>query len=140
MWQKINGFVRANTVISSLLIVVFFMLLSTAVGLPTMQGSLEQKTGMPIMMVYQVLLAAIGILFMRKLQVLAVGDFKFNNIGRGLLLGWLVFVLMAIIVLTSFSSRSEYFVVPEPLFLLTVILFPFSTGLLEEVVFREIIL
>ena len=49
-------------------------------------------------------------------------------------------MLIAIIVFTSFSNRSEYFTKPEPLFLLTVILFPFSTGLLEEVIFRGTIL
>ena len=140
MWHKINSFVRANTILSAILLAAFFVLLATAVGLPTMQGGMKQKTGMPIMLVYQVLLAAIGILFMRKLQVLDEGDFKFNNTGKGFFLGWLVFVLMTIMVITSFSSRSKYFVAPEPLFLLTVILFPFSTGLLEEVVFRGIVL
>ena len=102
--------------------------------------NIDPKIGMPIFTAYQIVLAIIGILFMRKLQVLDEDDFKFKNIVKGLLLGWLVFVLMAIIVLTSFSNRSEYFIKSEPLFLLVVILFPFSTGLLEEVVFRGIVL
>ena len=140
MWRKINNFVRMNAILTAFLLTAFFMLLSTAVGLPTMQGGMERNIGMPIMTVYQLILAAIGILFMRKLQVLDEGDFKFKSIGKGLLLGWIVFVLMAIMVFTSFVNLSEYFIKPEPLFLLTVILFPFSTGLLEEVVFRGLVL
>jgi len=103
-------------------------------------ANMQEAIGIPIFTAYQIILAAIGILFMRKLQVLDEGDFKFKNVGKGLLLGWLFFVLMIIIVLTNFSNRSEYIIKPEPLFLLIVILFPFSTGLLEEVVFRGVVL
>jgi len=140
MWQKINNFVRANAILSAFLFSAVFLLLSVAVGLPTMQGGMERKIGMPILTVYQVVLTVIGILFMRKLQVLDKNDFKFINIGKGFLLGWIVLVLSAVMVLFGFLNRSEYFVKPEPLFLLTVILFPLSTGLLEEVVFRGIVL
>jgi len=140
MWQKINRFVRASTVLSAFLFSVLFLLLSVAVGLPTMQGGMERKIGMPILTVYQIVLAIIGILLMRKLKLLDKNDFKFKNIGKGLLLGWIVFVLSAVMVLFSFLNRSEYFIKPDPLFLLTVILFPLSTGLLEEVIFRGIVL
>ena len=140
MWQKINNFVRANAILSAFLFSAVFLLLSVAVGLPTMQGGMEREIGMPILTVYQVVLTVIGILFMRKLQVLDKNDFKFINIGKGFLLGWIVLVLSAVMVLFGFLNRSEYFIKPEPLFLLTVILFPLSTGLLEEVVFRGIVL
>ena len=140
MWQKINAMVRTKTILSAFLLSAFFVLLVSAVGLPTMQSGMEQKIGMPIFTMYQIALAAVGILLMRKLQVFCPGDFKTKNLGKGLLLGWVAFALMAIMFVASFSSRTEYFVAPEPLFLLTVILFPLSTGLLEEVVFRGIVL
>jgi len=117
------------------------MFLSMPGGLLLMANpNMELKIGMPIFTAYQIVIAVIGIFFMRKLQVLDEGDFKFKNVGKGLVLGWLVYILMAIVVLTSFSNRSEYFIKPEPLFLLTVVLFPFSTGLLEEVIFRGLLL
>ena len=140
MWQKINSFVRANTVLSAFFFSAVFLLLSVAVGLPTMEGGMERKIGMPILAAYQVVLALIGILLMRKLQVLDKNDFKFINIGKGFLLGWIVLVLSSIMVLFGLLNRSAYFITPELLFLLTVILFPLSTGLLEEVVFRGIVL
>jgi hypothetical protein len=52
MWQKINNFVDKNTILSAFLITAFFLLLLTAVGLPTMQGTMELKIGMPILTAY----------------------------------------------------------------------------------------
>lgn len=141
MWQRVNNFVRKHTVLSAFLFAALFTLLTAAGGLPLMSNpAMDQRIGIPAFTVYQVVLAATGIILMRKLLLLDASDFKFKNVGKGLFLGWFIFVLMAVIVVTSFSSRSEYFIKPEPLFLLTVILFPFSTGLLEEVVYRGIIL
>lgn len=140
MWNPINKFVRANTVAAAFLLTLLFTLLSAAVGFPTMRGGMEPKIGMPVFTVYQAALAVLGIWLMCKLRVRAGDDFKCKNIGRGFLLGWVMFALMTVIVLTSYANRSDYFIKPDPLFLLTVILFPFSTGLLEEVVFRGIVL
>jgi hypothetical protein len=77
MWGKINNFVRANTILTAFLLTAFFALLLAAVGLPTMQGGMERKIGMPILTVYQVVLAVIGIMLMRKMQTLDKGDVCF---------------------------------------------------------------
>ena len=140
MWQRINDLVNKHTIFSAFLLSAFFTAILTLVGLPTMQGTMEQNIGIPIMLVYQIALAAIGILFMKKLKVLDKSDFKLKNAGKGLLFGWIVFVLAIILVLSNYSNRSEYFITPEPLFLLTVLLFPFSTALLEETVYRGLVL
>jgi len=141
MLGKINHFVRRYAILSAFLLMAFFTLLLMPGGLLFMTNPIiDPKIGMSVFTAYQIFLAVLGILFMRKLQVIDEGDFKFKNVGKGLLLGWLVYVLMAIIVLTSFSNRSAYFIKPEPLFLLTVIAFPFSTGLFEEVIFRGLAL
>ena len=136
----IKGFVDKYTVFSAFLFSLLFTVITALVGLPTMQGDMEQKTGMPIFALYQVVLAVIGILFMKMLKILDKNDFRFKNAGKGLLLGWIIFILIIVLVLSNYSNRSEYFIAPEPLFLITVILFPLSTALAEETIYRGLIL
>ena len=136
----LNNFVGKYTVFSAFLFSLLFTAMAALVGLPTMQGNMEQKTGMPIFALYQVVLAIIGILFMKKLNVLDKSDFRFKNAGKGLLLGWIIFILIIVLVLSSYLNRSEYFITPEPLFLLTVVLFPLSTALVEETIYRGLVL
>ena len=143
MWQKINDFVHANTVFSALLFTVFFLLLTTAVGLPVVSGGIVvEAIGMPIFIAYQLALSLTGIWFMRKLHLLDADDFRFRNIGKGFLLGWVVLLLTILNFVLNFTSPPEGgFLAPAPLFLLTVILYPFIvSGLFEEVVFRGIVL
>ena len=140
MWQRINEFVRSNTVLSAFFITAFFSLLSMPVGLKTMKSDMDIRVGMPIFLLYQLFMAAVAIWLMRKLNLLDADDFAFKNIGKGLALGGVLFLLIAIVSVTNYIGLSEYFIRPEPLFLLTAILFPLSTALLEEVVFRGVVL
>jgi len=143
MWQKINIFVRANTILSAFLITVLFLLLTMAAGLPIiLRGIVEETIGLPIFIAYQLILSVIGIFLMKKLQVLDEGDFKFKNICKGFLLGWVVLLLAALMLVLNLTSPPEDgFHTPDPLYLLIAILYPFIVaGLFEEVVFRGILL
>ena len=143
MWQKINNFVRMHTVLSVLLLMVLFILLTTAVGLPILIGGIVEETiGMPIYIAYQLVLSVICIFLMKKLQVLDDNDFKFINIGKGFLLSWVIFLLAAVQFVLGLTSPPESgFLTPTPLYLITVILYPFIvSGLFEEVLFRGLVL
>ena len=143
MWQKINIFVRTHTVLSVFLLMVLFSLLTTAAGLPILIGDIVGETiGMPVFIAYQLVLSVIGIFLMKKLQVLDEDDFKFKNIGKGFLLGWVMLLIAAIMFVMNLTSPPEGgFLTPTPLYLITVILYPFIvSALFEEVVFRGLVL
>ena len=128
---------------SAFLLTAIFILLTTAVGLPLIRGGIVDKTiGMPIYIAYQIVLAAIGIYLMKKLQLLDPGDFSFKNAGKGFALGWVMLLLAALLFVSGLTSPpSGGFITPDPLFLIIVILYPFIvSGLFEEVVFRGIVL
>ena len=140
MWGKMRDIFNRYTVLSVFLLVLFFTIMTTIVGLPTMQGSMDLESGMLTMTLYQVLLALMCIFLMYKLDVVGSNDFTFKNTGKGLLLGWILYLLMGISVFTGYQNRSDFFVTPDPLLLLVVIIFPFSTAFLEETLFRGLIL
>jgi len=143
MWKRINKFVRAHTVLSAFLLTVFFALLTMTGGLLFILGNIvEEITGIQIYIAWQLVLSVIGIWFMKKLQVIDEGDFKFKNIGKGFLLSWVILLLAAVMfVLGLISPPESGFLTPSLLYLITVIIYPFIvSGLFEEVVFRGILL
>jgi len=140
MWKKINDFVCRYRVLSAFLCAVLFVVLLTLVGLPTMQGTMEVKTGMAILTVYQIVMAVVGMFLMKKLQLFDEDDYSFRDIGKGILQGWVMLLLALLMVVVNYFSRSNYFIKPDILFVLISIIFPFSTGLLEEIVCRGLIL
>jgi membrane protease YdiL (CAAX protease family) len=141
MWDKINNFVRANTILSAFLLTTLFMLPIMAAGITFITG-MEYTVGLPIFTMCQLVLTAIGILLMRKLQVFEKNDFQLRNVGKGLLLGWLILVFAIISFVINLTSPPEGgYITSNPLFLLAVILAPFiGTGLFEETVFRGLVL
>ena len=134
---------RANAGLSAFLLAVFFLLLTSAVAVPLLlKGRVEPTIGLPLYIVWQLLLSALGILFIKKLQVAEVADFRFKNIGQGFLLGWVALLLAVIMLAVNITSPPQGgFLSPQPLYLLTVIIYPFIvSGLFEEVVFRGLVL
>ena len=140
MQEKIDNMISTQPIFVAFILTLVFSLLSIAVGLPTMQGDMDKQVAMFIMALYQSFLAVLALIIMTKLKILSTTDFSFKNSGKGLLLGWIVFVLMAIIILSSYFARNEYFTSLNPPFLIIIILFTLSTGILEEVIFRGLIL
>ena len=143
MWQKINDFVRKRTVLSSFLLLVIFLLLTAVAGLLFITGDIvKEAIGMQIFIVSQFALSAICIFLMKKLQVLGENDFKFINLGKGALLSWAMLLLAAVMFVSGLISPPEGgFLTPTPLYLITVILYPFIvSGLFEEVLFRGLVL
>ena len=141
MWQKINNFVQTRTVLSAFLLMVLFMLPILAAGLSFIVA-LGQMKGLPIFTACQIVLSTLCILLMRKLKVFEKSDFGFKNVGKGLLFGWLVYVLAIITFVSSLTSPPEGgYIAPNPLFLIIVILAPFiGTGLFEETLCRGLVL
>ena len=141
MWPKMNHFVRTHAVLSAFLLTVLFMLPIMAAGLSLMVG-MGQMKGLPIFTACQIGLSAACIFLMRKLEVFDKSDFGFKNVGKGLLLGWIVYVFAIIMFAISLSSPPEGgYIAPNPLFLIMVILAPFiGTGLFEETLCRGLVL
>ncbi|MCL1803749.1 MAG: CPBP family intramembrane metalloprotease [Eubacteriaceae bacterium] len=141
MWEKFSSFARERPIACAFLLTALFFALVSAGGLPLMANpNMGQRIGIPVFSMYQTAIAAFGIFLMKKAQVFDSSDFALKNTGKGLMLGWVDFLLMAVVIATGIQNRSAYFIKPEPLFLLAVILFPLSTGFLEEAVFRGLVL
>ena len=143
MWEKINNFVQKHTILSVFLLLVIFLLLTMVTGLLFITGDVvEEEIGMQTFIVSQFVLSVICIFLMKKLQVLDENDFKFINIGKGFLLGWVIILLAAVQFVSGLLSPFEGgFLTPTPLYLITVILYPFIvSGLFEEVLFRGLVL
>jgi len=143
MWQKINNFVRTHTILSVFLLLVIFLLLTMVTGLLFITGDIvEEAVGMQIFIVSQFTLSVICIFLMKKLEVFDETDLKFINIGKGFLLSWVMLLLAAVQFISGiFSPPEGGFLTPTPLYLITVILYPFIvSGLFEEVLFRGLVL
>ena len=101
MWEK-NNFVRSQTVLSAFLLSALFISVVTLLGILLL--------GMPLpgRLVYftigQVILAIIAIWLMRKFEVFDANDFKFNQMGRGLLISWFGFVYVGISFLINYMQ------------------------------------
>jgi membrane protease YdiL (CAAX protease family) len=145
MWERINKFVHSHAILSTFLLgVIFFTALVTFAALAT-----ETPVGLPpgaselaLFTLAQVVLSAIVIYLMRKLNVFSMSDFKFQNMGKGFLLGWVAFVGSIIVfVMTLSQMPPDSFVVTSIPHLLIVIFHPIlGTGFFEEVLFRGLIL
>lgn len=135
MWEKINKFVRSQVVLSAVILCVIF-------GVPLYALFLiPEAYQLHSYIILVVILSAIIILLMKKLNIFDIADFKFKNIGKGFLLGWLAFLLMIIACISNYSMiTEENFIKPNPLTLIVTILAPFGTGLYEEVLCRGLLL
>ena len=140
MWGKINKFVDHHVVLAAFLLGILFMAVLLPMGMVVLQ--LPPNMGVTVFTACQLALSLATVLLMKKLHIFERSDFKFKNMGKGLLLGW-VFIAMALVnfVLTLMRVPEEAVVTPHPLMLLIVVLHPFiGTGLFEEVLFRGLIL
>jgi len=90
----------------------------------------------------QVVLSAIIIFLMKKMQVFKISDFQFRNIGKGCLLGWFNFIFaVGAFSLTFFALPENSLITPSPFALIVTVLHPFlGTGVFEEVLVRGLIL
>ena len=142
MWEKINKFVHSHTVLSTLLLVVLFNGLLTIFSVTAIPDSMEVSLQLAIFTIGQLVLSAIAIWLMRKLQVFNINDFKFKGVGKGFLLGWVAIVYVIISFLVSFLELpANSLVAPNMLYLLIVFVhLLLGTGVLEEVLFRGLIL
>ena len=142
MWYKINTFIQTRTVLSVFLLTMLFILPIMVAGLTFMVGMGGQMKGLSLFTACQIACAAMCILLMRKLAVFDKRDFMFKNVGKGLRLGWIVYVFAIIMFITSLTSPPEGgYIPPNPLFLIIVILAPFiGTGLFEETLCRGLVL
>ncbi|MDR2558913.1 MAG: hypothetical protein LBC86_05135 [Oscillospiraceae bacterium] len=124
-----------------LLLGILFMLAILAVGILIMLD-MQPTIGLTLFTTWQIVLTCIVVFLMWKLQVFNIGDFKFKNMGKGFLLGWLFIVLSVILFLLNLMQLPEDSIIkPNPLYLLIVILHPFiGTGLFEEVLVRGLLL
>jgi len=146
MWGKINKFVNSQVILSSFLLgAIFITALVTfatlVIGIP--QEGLPPGAGeLTVFTLWQMVLSAIVVYLMRKLNVFSMSDFKFQNMGKGVLLGWVAIVGAIIVFVMSLSQiPSDSFIAPSIPHLFIVILHPlFGTGLFEEVLFRGLVL
>jgi membrane protease YdiL (CAAX protease family) len=140
MWEKINKFIRSQAVLSVFLLNLFFI--SVLGILPLLISNMAPPARLSTYTIGQLLLSGIAIWLMRKLDVFDVNDFRFKGIGRGFLLAWFGFVYIAIAFLISFSQiPGNSYIAPRLPYLLIVVLHPFiGTGLLEEVLYRGLVL
>ena len=141
MGGKINEFVHSQAVFSACLLSVVYISALTLSGVLFVMG-MPQTIGLTLFTVCQLTLSFITILIMRKLHIFDRNDFKFKNMVKGLLLGWLSIAFSIIIFLLKTLQLPEYsLIAPSPLNLLIVVLHPFiGTGLLEEVLVRGLLL
>jgi len=140
MWEKINKFVYTYVILSALLLSAFFVVVVTVFGMSIM--GIKSPYVVAVFTVGQLVLSVMVIWLMRKFQVFNIDDFKFKNIGKGLLLAWVGIVAVIInffFILMPLPENS--LIAPNPLHLLIVILHPLvGTGLFEEVLFRGLVL
>ncbi|MCL2719022.1 MAG: CPBP family intramembrane metalloprotease [Lachnospiraceae bacterium] len=104
--------------------------------------NMQSTIGLILFTAWQIVLTCVAVFLMRKLHIFDISDFKFKNIGKGFLLGWLFIVLSVILFFLNFTQLPEDSLIkPNLLNLLIVVLHPFiGTGLLEEVLARGLIL
>ena len=140
MWEKINKFVRTQTVIAVFLLSVLFISAVAVLGISILD--LTPPIRLAIFTAGQLVLSGVVIWLMRKLGVFDADDFRFKGIGKGLLLGWFGFVYIAITFFVNFMPAQENgFIVSNTFYLLLVILHPLiGTGLFEEVLYRGLVL
>ncbi|MCL2367359.1 MAG: CPBP family intramembrane metalloprotease [Oscillospiraceae bacterium] len=141
MWERINKFVHSHVVLTAFFISALFLsILAMVFGIPSL--NMTPMGGLAFFTVGQVMLSAIAIWLMRKLQIFNVDDFKFKNMGKGFLLAGLAIIMAAISFFTTFTQLPENsFIAPNPLNLLIVVLHPFiGTGAFEEILIRGLVL
>jgi len=151
MWEKTNRLARSYSIFTTFIIGALFILalmgfavlLMLAYGMTdAMIDAVTDPSFLALFTLGQIVLSVIIIYLMKKMQVFKVSDFKFNNIGKGFLLGWfnLVFAVGAFS-LTFFALPENSLIMPSPFALITTILHPFlGTGVFEEVLVRGLIL
>jgi len=140
MLGKIRGFTHFYATLSALLLSAVFMTIVTVFG--SFLIDLAPAVRLALFTVGQLILTAIAIWIMRKLEVFDINDFKFKGMGKGLLLAWFGIVY---VIISFFIARAQIpdnsFIVPAFFYLLIVVVHPFiGTGLYEEVLFRGLVL
>jgi membrane protease YdiL (CAAX protease family) len=151
MWKKINRLARSHPIIatfliSSLFILVllgFSVLLILAYGMTdAMIDAVTDSSFLALFTLGQIALSSIVIYLMKKMQVFEFSDFKFRNIGKGLLIGWFnIAFAVGAFSLTLFSLPENSLIMPNPFALIVTVLHPFlGTGIFEEVLVRGLIL
>jgi membrane protease YdiL (CAAX protease family) len=90
----------------------------------------------------QLILTVAVIWLMRKLQVFSIDDYKFKNIGKGFLLGWVGIIGIIVPFLFRFIGLHEdSFITPNIFYIFIIILHPFiGTAFFEETLFRGLVL
>ena len=87
------------------------------------------------------LVLSISVILLARNICVAKGWFKVNGTLNGLLMGWLpILYAVVMILVTAINMPSEYWVVPKPWPLFVLVAVAFTTGLLEEVLVRGLVL
>jgi len=145
MWEKISKVVHSHVIISTISLSAIFMGLLVMLAITFMNsvaGMPPEPSDLALFTLGQMALSAITIFLMVKLNVFSKDDLKSKKIGRGLILGWVTYVIVIVTVVVNVSSfPANSFAIPNAPSLVITILHPFiGTGLFEEVLFRGLVL
>jgi len=145
MWEKFSKIVYSHVILSTVLMSVILigsLVTFSVVFISTEDGLPPEPSGLALFTLGQIVLSAITIFLMVKFNVFSKDNFKFKNLGRGLLLGWVTYVCVIVTIVIYISSFPENsFAIPNIPSLLITVLHPLiGTGLFEEVLFRGLVL
>ena len=139
MWEKINRFVHSHTVLSVFLLSALIVFTLTVFGISIF--GMTPSIRLAVFTIGQLVLFCIVVWLMRKLEVFDINDFRFKEVGKGLLLAWFGIVFIVISFIINFTQiPANSFIAPNVFYLMIVVLHPFiGTSLFEEVLFRGLV-
>lgn len=140
MWGKTKNFVHKHAILSGFLLFAFFITVISLFGMSLLRITPPYEKA--IYTVGQLVLSFAIIGLMRKFQVFNINDFRFRNMGKGILLAWVGIVDAVVTFLFNFLPLPENsLIAPNPLHLVIVVLHPLiGTALFEEVLCRGLVL
>jgi len=140
MWERINKFVHMHTILSVCIVCVIFYAILLALYFPL--ENMTASGGMTVRTLVWLLLSAIIVWLMRKIQVFSINDFSFGYMGKRKFLAFSGIAFATIGLLFTFTQLPEYrFIAPNPLdFFIAASSQLVGVGIYEEVLFRGLLL
>jgi len=146
MTNRLQKFTESKPVWSSLIFIILFIGLTVILGQLVMAifGERINEPGFVwhwgVFGLGQLLLGFLFMYFMHKVGVSQPTDFACKGVGRGLLLGWGGWIIVAISATTFFAPiPAAAYLTPPIVSLLVIVFHVFATGFYEEVVVRGLV-
>ena len=140
MWDRVNKFARSYAVLLVCILCVIFYAILMALYFPI--SNMTTSGGTAVRTLVWLLLSAMAVWLMQKMQVFSIKDFSFGYIGKGKFLAFSGVACAIIGLLFAFTQLPEHrFIAPNPLdFFLAALSQLVGVGIYEEVLFRGLIL